>query len=178
FAELYRKTQQLEQLNGKLEASTVRLRENLREKEVLLKEIHHRVKNNLQVVASLLSLQSSQLKDPDDVVLFEQTQNRVKSMALIHESLYRSGDLARFNVARYIASLSEDLLQSYSTGAAQVRLHTELDELALDVDTGMPCGLILSELLTNALTHAFPDGRSGDIYIGLEAKDGHIILSV
>ncbi len=178
FAELYRKTQQLERLNRELETSTVRLRESLHEKELLLKEIHHRVKNNLQVIVSLLSLQSSQLKDSDDVALFEETQNRVRSMALIHESLYRSGDLARFNFAQYIGSLSGHLLQSYTAQASHVRLHTELEELALDVDTAMPCGLILNELLSNALKHAFPDGRPGDIYIGLQAEAGHITLSV
>jgi two-component sensor histidine kinase len=142
------------------------------------KEIHHRVNNNLQIIASLLSLQSDQLKDPDDLVLFEDTQHRVKSMALIHESLYRTGDLAHFSFARYIDSLCNDLLQSYADGTSHVHLHAELDELTFDVDTAVPCGLIVNELLTNALKYAFPDGRSGDIHIVLRAQAGHVTLSV
>ncbi|MGH8071958.1 MAG: histidine kinase dimerization/phosphoacceptor domain -containing protein [Candidatus Entotheonellia bacterium] len=163
---------------AQLRAGEERLKGALHEKEVLLKEIHHRVKNNLQIIASLLYLQSNQLKDPDDLVLFEDTQNRVKSMALIHESLYRTGDLARFNFAHYIDSLCTDLLQSYANGTSHIRLHTALDELTFDVDTAVPCGLILNELLTNALKYAFPDGRPGDIHIVLRAEDGQVTLSV
>jgi PAS domain S-box-containing protein len=163
---------------AQLRTGEERLKATLHEKEVLLKEIHHRVKNNLQIIASLLSLQSDQLKDPADLVLFEDTQNRVKSMALIHESLYRTGDLARFNFAHYIGCLRTDLFQSYTGGASHIRLHTELDELTLDVDTAVPCGLILNELLTNALKYAFPYGRPGDIHIVLRAEAGHVMLSV
>ena len=154
------------------------LQASLHEKEVLLKEIHHRVKNNLQVIASLLYLQSDQLKDPEDLALFEDTQNRVKSMALVHESLYRTGDLARFNFAHYIESLTPHLLQSHGAESSRISLDMELDEIVLDVDTAIPCGLILNELLTNALKYAFPDGRSGNIYITLQAAADHVILSV
>ncbi|HEX9868369.1 MAG TPA: histidine kinase dimerization/phosphoacceptor domain -containing protein [Candidatus Tectomicrobia bacterium] len=163
---------------AQLHAGEERLKVALHEKEVLLKEIHHRVKNNLQIIASLLFLQSEQLKDPDDLVLFEDTQNRVKSMALIHESLYRTGDLAHINFAHYIDSLCADLLESYADGTSHIRLHTDLDELPFDVDTAVPCGLILNELLTNALKYAFPDGRHGDIHIALRAEGGHVTLSV
>jgi PAS domain S-box-containing protein len=163
---------------AQLRAGEERLKAALHEKEVLLKEIHHRVKNNLQVIASLLFLQSDQLKDPADLALFEDTQHRVKSMALIHESLYRTGDLARFNFARYIGSLCTDLFQSYANGSSHIRLHTELDELTFDIDTAVPCGLILNELLTNALKYAFPDGRPGDIHIVLRAEAGQGTLSV
>jgi two-component sensor histidine kinase len=164
----YRKVRQTEE---RLEAS-------LHEKEVLLKEVHHRVKTNLQVIASLLSLQSDQLKDHDAITLFEHIQNHVISMALIHESLYRTGDLARFNFARYIESLSRLLFQSYAAEASRIRLHMELDDLAFDVDTAIPCGLILNELLTNALKYVFPDGRCGDICITLRAAAEHVMLSV
>ena len=163
---------------AQLRAGEERLKAALHEKEVLLKEIHHRVKNNLQIIASLLHLQSNQLKDPDDLVLFEDTQNRVMSMALIHESLYRTGDLARFNFAHYIDSLCTDLFKSYTDRTPHIRLHTELDELTFDVDTAVPCGLILNELLTNALKYAFPNGRPGDIHIMLRAEAGHVTLSV
>jgi PAS domain S-box-containing protein len=154
------------------------LQASLREKEVLLKEVHHRVKNNLQLVASLLHLQSDQLKDPEDQTLFEDIQNRVKSMAIIHESLYGTGDLAHFNFARYIGTLSTHLLHAYRAETSHIRLHTELEDLAFDVDTAVPCGLILNELLTNALKYAFPDGRTGDIHIGLRAEAGHVTLRV
>jgi len=163
---------------AQLHAGEERLKAALHEKEVLLKEIHHRVKNNLQIIASLLFLQSEQLKDPHDLVLFEDTQSRGKSMALIHESLYRTGDLARFNFAHYIDSLCTDLLQSYADGTSHIRLHTDLDELPFDVDTAVPCGLILNELLTNTLKYAFPDHRPGDIHIALRAEGGHVTLSV
>jgi two-component sensor histidine kinase/PAS domain-containing protein len=154
------------------------LQTSLHEKEVLLKEIHHRVKNNLQVIASLLYLQSDQLKDPEDVALFEDTQNRVKSMALVHESLYRTGDLARFNFAHYVESLTTHLFQSHVAEGSCISLDMELDEITFDVDTAIPCGLILNELLTNALKYAFPDGRSGNIHITLRAAAEHVILSV
>jgi two-component sensor histidine kinase len=154
------------------------LQASLHEKEVLLKEIHHRVKNNLQVIASLLYLQSDQLKDPADLALFEDTQNRVKSMALVHESLYRTGDLARFNFAHYIESLTSHLFQAHVAESSGICLAMELDEVVLDVDTAIPCGLILNELLTNAFKYAFPDGRSGTIHITLRAADEHVTLSV
>jgi two-component sensor histidine kinase/PAS domain-containing protein len=154
------------------------LQASLHEKEVLLKEIHHRVKNNLQVIASLLYLQSDQLKDPQDVALFEDTQNRVKSMALVHESLYRTGDLARFNFAHYIESLATHLFKSHVAEGSRISLNMELDEIAFDVDTAVPCGLILNELLTNALKYAFPDGRSGTIQITLQAAAERVMLRV
>ena len=154
------------------------LQASLHEKEVLLKEIHHRVKNNLQVIASLLYLQSDQLKDPADLALFEDTQNRVKSMALVHESLYRTGDLARFNFAQYIESLTSHLFQAHVAESSGICLDMELDEVILDVDTAIPCGLILNELLTNALTYACPDGRFWTIHITLRAADEHVTLSV
>jgi PAS domain S-box-containing protein len=161
-----------------LRASEGHLKAAFHEKEVLLKEIHHRVKNNLQLVASLLSLQSDQLKDPADVALFDDTRHRVNSMALIHESLYSHGDLAHLSFAAYVGRLAVHLVRSSAAEGARIRLHTELEDLALDVDTAVPCGLILNELLTNSLKYAFPDGRAGDITVGLRAEAGQVTLTV
>jgi signal transduction histidine kinase len=170
-AEAERRARVAEEAQALLQAS-------LHEKEVLLREIHHRVKNNLQVIGSLLHLQSDQLKDPEGLALFEDMQNRIRSMALIHESLYQTGDLARFNFAGYIESLSTHLVQSYQAETSHIRLYTALDKLAFDVDTAIPCGMLLNELLTNALKYAFPDGRAGDIHIVLRAEAGQVTLSV
>ena len=154
------------------------LQASLHEKEVLLKEIHHRVKNNLQLIASLLYLQSDHLKHPEDLALFEDTQNRVKSMALVHESLYHTGDLARFNFARYLERLTSHLCQSHGAERAGIRLHMALEEVVLDGDTAIPCGLIVNELLTNALKYAFPDGRAGTIHLTLRAAGDQVTLRV
>jgi two-component sensor histidine kinase len=129
---------------------------SLREKEVLLKEVHHRVKNNLQVISSLLYLQSQSTSDPDILAMFLDSQSRVRSMALIHERLYQTEDLARIDFSRYTRDLAEHLLHSYSIEAGAIILQVEADDMALGVDVAVPCGLILNELLSNSLKHAFP----------------------
>jgi two-component sensor histidine kinase len=162
----------------KRKQAEAQLQASLHEKEILLKTIHHRVKNNLQVIAGILYLQSDHLKDHEDVALFEDTQNPVKSMALVHESLSRTGDLAHFNFAHYIESLTTHLFQSHVAEVSRIGLDMELDEIAFDVDTAIPCSLILNEFLTNALKYAFPDGRSGNIHITLRAAAEQATLSV
>jgi two-component sensor histidine kinase len=153
-----------------------RLKASLRDKETLLKEIHHRVKNNLQVVASLLSLQSGYVQDAATQQLFEESQHRIRSMALVHERLYQSQDLARIDFAEYVNSLVTHLFSSYH--AQGIKWRIEADPIALDIDTAVPCGLILNELVTNALKHGFPDGRGGEVYVGVREADGRYAIVV
>lgn len=140
-----------------------RLKSSLREKEVLLKEVHHRVKNNLQVISSLLNLQSARIADPTIRAAFFASQTRVRSMALIHEKLYRSEMLAGIDFGDYLRTVTNDLVRSYSI--TNVTVDMETDEVHLPVDTAIPCGLIVNELISNALKHAFPGGAEGKLFV-------------
>jgi two-component sensor histidine kinase len=143
---------------------------NLREKEVLLREIHHRVKNNLQVVSSLLNLQAGSVQDPNARELFRESQRRIQAMSLVHQKLYGSENLTSINLWSYVQSLVEDLALMYKTvGRIAFNIHIEGD---LDVDTAIPCGLILTELASNALKYAFPASQQGNISVTLRPETG------
>jgi PAS domain S-box-containing protein len=146
-----------------------RIQAALREKEVLLKEIHHRVKNNLQVVSSLLRLQARSLKNPETVAAFEESCARVQSMALVHEKLYQSSSLSELDFGTYAESLVESLLQAYATDRARIRVRLELDKVRLELQQAIPCALLLNELVSNALKYAFPAGQPGELRIRLRA---------
>lgn len=143
----------------------------LQEKEVLLQEIHHRVKNNLQVISSLLNLQSKYIQDQESLEIFKESQNRINSMALIHEKLYQSKNLANINFNQYIRNLAADLLNSYQVRPGATTLKCRNEKVFLKVDTAVPCGLIVNELVANSLKHAFPTSESGEIYTGIYLND-------
>ncbi len=151
----------------------------LTEKVVLLKEIHHRVKNNLQIVTSLLSLQSSRLDNPQTQKILQECQNRVSSMALIHEQLYQSEDLAKIDFAAYIQNLIANLCSSYDIYNSAIQVKTNIDDIYLSIDTAIPCGLAVNELFSNSLKHAFPLGRKGEINIDFHLEaDNYFHLTV
>ena len=146
------------------------IRRSMEEKELLLKEIHHRVKNNLQIISSLLSLQAQRIEDESALDAFVESRNRVHSMALVHEKLYKSDDFARIDFHGYVESMINRLLKTYSTGE-NISLDLDIHDVALGIDTAIPCGLILNEMISNSLKHAFPSGRKGHIRISLRKLD-------
>ncbi len=152
-----------------------RLNISLHEKEILLKEIHHRVKNNLQIISSLLALQSNYINDPQILEIFKESQNRIKTIALIHENLYQSPDLSRINMMEYINNLVADLLYSYCANTDKIKTTIQTDDISLNIETAMPCSLVLNELLTNSIKHAFPDNRNGMITVRFKSEIGNQI---
>jgi|GEM_PF-1388447 len=148
------------------------LRGSLEEKEVLLRELYHRTKNNMQVICSLLSLQYSRCKDPAIAEEFHMIEGRIHSMSLVHEKLYRSRDLSSIDLADYVGDLIGLLTSSYGVRPDKIQVSTRLDPVRVPIDIAIPCGLILHEVISNSLKHAFPEERTGRLDVGLEMREG------
>lgn len=145
---------------------------SLKEKDVLLKEIHHRVKNNMQVITSLLRLQSERIEDKQLHDIFLESQNRIKSMALIHEELYISKDLTSIEFYHITRNLISSIMRSYEIGPGRITVNMTGNEVLLDVNKAVPCGLIINELVSNSLNHAFPEGKKGELKISMCKVEG------
>ncbi len=159
-------------------ATEVALRRSLAEKEIILKEVHHRVKNNFQIVSSLLSLQAGMITDPEIQAALRESENRIKSMALIHEKLYESQDYSRIDFADYLRTVTTRLDAAYRGSERGIGLSLSTEHVSLSIETAIPLGLVLNELVTNAFIHAFPQDRTGEILIGLRTEGKEAVLSV
>jgi PAS domain S-box-containing protein len=155
-----------------------RIRDSLKEKEVLLQEVHHRVKNNLQVISSILNLQSSYVSDPKTLEILRESQQRIKSMSFIHETIYRTADFSRLEFMDYIKTIASNLIQSYRSAATRVDFVPDMQSVGLNLDQAIPCGLIINELVSNALKYAFKGRKKGVLTVVLREEDGEIILAV
>ncbi len=148
-----------------------------KEKDTLLQEIHHRVKNNMQVISSLLNLQARNIKDERLLTIFEDCRNRIKAMALVHEELYQSKNLSEIDVKHYLAALLHGLSSSLRKNA-DIRLKATVDDMFFNIDTAIPCGMIITELVTNSFKHAFREQTEGEISIALQEENGNFHLTV
>lgn len=154
-----------------------KIKSSLEEKEILLREVHHRVKNNLQIISSLISLQSNRLDDEETIHLFRKTINRIQSMALVHEKLYQSHDFARINLAEYIKDLVQNVLNSYEGSQERIILEMDCEPVWININTAIPCALIINELVTNSVKHAFPHEGTGKIIIQLRQEGDQITIT-
>lgn len=155
-----------------------KLQQSLKEKEALLKEVYHRVKNNLQVVSSLLNLQIETTKDASAKRILIESASRVKSMALVHEMFYQTENLAQIEIGEYIQNLLKYLYQIYDIDSNHIKAITDIDMILVNIDTAIPIGLIINELISNSFKHAFPDNKPGKITLSLKKPDDKIILTV
>lgn len=155
-----------------IKKSEKNLRKSLKEKELLIREIHHRVKNNMQIITSLLSLQSAYLENDEITEILRECQNRVHSMGMIHESLYQSTDLSSIKFDEYIQKLISELFISYGVDTNNIKAKLDVEAISLGIDTAIPCGMLINELVSNSLKHAFPDGQ-GEIYVVFHHENNH-----
>ena len=171
-------TTELEREIVERKASDATLMSSLNEKEILLREIHHRVKNNLQIITSLLRLQKQQIIDPNTIEVLQDSETRIRSMALVHEKLYRSTNLSSIDFSEYTQTLATSLINAYAADPDRIRLVIDIKDVSLDINRAIPAGLIMNELVANALKHAFPNGQSGQINIRGRNTPAGIAISV
>lgn len=155
-----------------------KIRDSLKEKEVLLKEVHHRVKNNLQVISSILNLQSGFIDDEKTIQILKESQTRIKTMSYIHETLYQNSDFSAIDFTEYLETLIINLVQSYNTSLAELKIEKDLDKVELVLDNSIPCGLIVNELVTNAMKYAYLDHDAPVLSVKLKEKNNTIMLSI
>jgi len=155
-----------------------KITQSLKEKEILLREVHHRVKNNMQVISSILNLQSSYVKDSYALNLLKECQNRIKSMAFIHESLYQTKNFESVNFSEYVTVLTKNLVHTYSINTKKIKLILTLHKLFLNLDLSIPCGLIINEIISNSLKYAFPNNRDGIIFVNLTVNKKNVKIEV
>nr|WP_319373230.1 histidine kinase dimerization/phosphoacceptor domain -containing protein [uncultured Methanobacterium sp.] len=161
-----------------LKVAEENFRTSLEEKELLLRELHHRVKNNMQIISSLLSLQTQHIKDERDLKIFESSQNRVKTMSLIHEELYSSQDFSHINLSEYIQNLTKELLTSHIEDPGRVKLTVNIEKVKMELETAIPLGLLVNEIVANSVNHAFPNGMKGEIIVELKRDGDGFILKM
>jgi PAS domain S-box-containing protein len=154
------------------------IKSSLNDKKILLQEIHHRVKNNMQIISSLLNLQTKYLDDEEAINVLKESQNRVRSMAIIHENLYQSKDLMHINCVDYIQSLVFNLFYAYNIEKTQIKPILKIEDISLNIETAVPCGLIISELISNSLKYAFPKGMNGEIVVSLKSGKEYYQLCI
>ena len=155
------------------------VKKSLQEKEILLKEIHHRVKNNLFVVSSLLEFQADYIKDPEVIKMLADSQNRINSMALVHEHLYGTSDLEKIDFHKYTQSLIENLAYAYAAEEKGIEFSIDIDAISLNIESANPCGLIINELISNSLKHAFVGRTSGHIWVNFYQNEARqIVLNI
>jgi two-component sensor histidine kinase len=162
----------------KIKISEEKLKGSLQEKEVLIKEVHHRVKNNLQIIISLIRLQANRVSDENLNSHLNETLNRIKSIALVHEMLYKSDDLSHIEFKEYIHKITESLRTIYADKTGKVRINVQSDDVYLTVDKAVPCAIIINELVTNSIKHAFKKNDSGDINISMNRKNGFYSMKI
>ncbi len=166
---IFRDITEIKRIEEERKLAEEQIRNSLKEKEVLLKEIHHRVTNNLQIITSLLNLQSGYLKDENTLKVLRESQNRIRSMSLVHEELYRSKDVSRINFSEYIQKVVGNLFRSYGIDSSRIGLNIKSDSITLSIGKAITCGLIITELVSNSLKYAFPDSMKGSIGISLHS---------
>jgi PAS domain S-box-containing protein len=180
ITERKRAEEQLKHFNEELEKGiadrTAKLNASLEEKVVLLREIHHRVKNNLQIIISLLNLQSRYIEDERTQQLIRESQNRIRAMAHVHEKLYQSEDISKINLDDYVRFLGNSLFQFYGMKGKGITFTTDIKDISLDINTAIPAGLMINELISNSLKYAFPGGRKGEISIAIKRENNSLSI--